>query len=204
MSTTPTRLAIPLFQAFDELDAVGPFEVLRAAEAAGAPLHTELVSFDEDRVFVGGHGLTVTTTAVLDDSFDWILVPGGAWAARGPRGAWAEIQRGALPRRLATLWAAGKCMASVCTGSMILAAAGITKGRRAVSHHVALSALAESGAIVVPERVVDDGNLVTAGGVTSGIDLALHLVGRLAGPEAAAKGAARLEYQPQLAFRPSR
>ncbi|MBL9027743.1 MAG: DJ-1/PfpI family protein [Myxococcales bacterium] len=202
MSPTSIRLAIPLFHGFDELDVVGPFEVLRAAEVGGAPLHTELVSFDDDRVFVGGHGLTVTTDAALDDSWDWVVVPGGAWAARGPRGAWAEIQRGLLPARLAELWRAGKNMASVCTGSMILAAAGITRGRRAVSHHVALEALAASGAVVVSERVVDDGNLITAGGVTSGIDLALHLVARIAGPEAAAKGASRLEYQPQAAFRP--
>jgi transcriptional regulator GlxA family with amidase domain len=194
------RLAIPLFQGFDELDVVGPFEVLRAAELAGAALHTELVSFDGQLRFTATHGLSLEATGVLDDSWDWVVVPGGAWAARGPVGAWAEIQRGVLPARLAELSAAGKSMASVCTGSMILAAAGITKGRRAVSHHVALSALAESGAVVVRERVVDDGNLVTAGGVISGIDLALHLVRRIAGPEAAAKGAARLEYQPQGPF----
>ena len=77
---------------------------------------------------------------------------------------------------------------------MLLAAAGITRGRRAITHHVALAALAESGAQVVRARVVDDGDLITAGGVTSGLDLALHLVRRFAGEAAAVAGGVRMEY----------
>jgi transcriptional regulator GlxA family with amidase domain len=85
-------------------------------------------------------------------------------------------------------------MAAVCTGTMLLAAAEITRGRRAITHHVAIDALAASGAEVVLSRVVDDGDLVTAGGVTSGLDLALHLVARFAGEEAASEGRVRIEY----------
>ena len=88
----------------------------------------------------------------------------------------------------------GTLMASVCTGAMLLAHAGVIGGRTATTHHVALDDLAATGAAVVTERVVDTGAVVTGGGVTSGIDVALHLVERLVGPDAAEAAARRMEY----------
>jgi transcriptional regulator GlxA family with amidase domain len=109
---------------------------------------------------------------------DVVVVPGGGWVARSERGAWAEVQRGALTPLLGEAARAGSVMAGVCTGAMLLAHAGIVGGRRATTHHDALPDLAAAGATVVMERVVDDGDLVTCGGVTSGIDLGLHMLAR--------------------------
>lgn len=195
-----TRISIVLFDGFDELDAIAPYEVFKAAELAGAPITTKLVGFEPGDRIVTGHGLELKAQGQLGTDCDWVLVPGGSWRDKKPKGAWAEIERGVLPKRLAELWSLKKNMASICTGAMILAAAGITQGRRVITHHVAIDALRASGAIIVPQRVVDDGNLVTAGGVTSGIDLALHLVERFGGAEIAKKGAARMEYQRQPVF----
>jgi uncharacterized protein (DUF427 family) len=85
-------------------------------------------------------------------------------------------------------------MAGVCTGVMLLARAGVVGGRPATTHRSARDELAATGARVLDQRVVDDGDLVTAGGVTSGIDLGLRLVERFAGPELAEREATRLEY----------
>jgi transcriptional regulator GlxA family with amidase domain len=86
-------------------------------------------------------------------------------------------------------------MASVCTGAMLLAAAGITDGRPATTHHTALDDLRASGAEVIEARVVDDGDLMTAAGITSGIDLALYIVEQEAGVEIAEKVADEIEYE---------
>ena len=85
-------------------------------------------------------------------------------------------------------------IASVCTGGMLVAAAGLLAGRPAVTHHAALEDLAAAGAQVVDARVVDDGDIVSAGGVTSGIDLALHIVERELGAETAAAVAREMEH----------
>jgi transcriptional regulator GlxA family with amidase domain len=85
-------------------------------------------------------------------------------------------------------------IASVCTGAMALAAAGLLEGRRATTHHAALEDLRRSGADVVDARVVDDGDIVSCGGVTSGIDLALWLVERFAGDEVADRVARDIEH----------
>jgi len=131
-----------------------------------------------------------------DAAPDLLLVPGGGWSARdGDASAWTEAQKGDIPRALAAHHAAGTRVASVCTGSMLLAEAGVTDGRRAVTHAAAIEELRESGAEVVDARVVDDGDLFTAGGVTSGLDLALYLVEREFGAEVADRVATVIEYE---------
>ncbi len=87
-----------------------------------------------------------------------------------------------------------KLKASVCTGALLLGAAGFLKGRRATTHPGALEELKPYCARVVTERIVDEGNVVTAGGVTAGIDLGLHLVERFAGAEARARVAKQMDY----------
>lgn len=188
------RFGIVLFEGFDELDAIAPWEVLRNAEKFGAPFQTTLFALAGAGTIEASNGLRVVVDRAEPSSFDWIVVPGGSWLGRGPRGVWAEIQRGALPAALRQLRAGGKSIASVCTGAMILSAAGITQGRAAITHSVAKEALAKEGANVIEARVVDDGDLVTAGGVTSGIDLALWLTERLASAEIAARVAVNLEH----------
>ena len=187
-----TTVEILLFDGWDELDGLGPWEVLRQAERAGAPLACRLVALDGARSVTGCNGLTVLAEAPLARP-DWLVVPGGGWGERAERGAWGEVRRGRLPRAVAEAHARGASIASVCTGAMILAAAGLLSGRPAVTHRSALAALAAAGARPIDARVVDDGDLVTAGGVTSGLDLGLHLVARLAGPAAAEAVATEME-----------
>lgn len=197
-----------MYDGVDELDVVGPLEVLRAANALGAGLDVHLVSRfrqgdpKEGPPVTGAHGLHFHADGTYSPGADWLIVPGGGWVSRAPQGAWAEAQRGHLVQILRRADAAGEAeiIAGVCTGSMLLAYAGITKGRRATTHRGAQAELAEKGATVVEDRVVDDGTLVTCGGVTAGIDLALWLLDREFGQDMADQIAARLEYP---RFRPT-
>ena len=187
-----TAVEIVLFDGWDELDALAPFEVLRQAERRGAPLSCRLVTLGEVREVEGANGLRVRAAAPLGRP-GWLVVPGGGWNGRAERGAWGEVQRGHLPRAVGEAHARGAGVASVCTGALIVAATGLLRGRPAVTHRSALGDLARAGAEVVEARMVDDGDLVTAGGVTSGLDLGLRLLDRLAGPAAAAEVAAEME-----------
>lgn len=198
MSGRPgVRIEIVVFDGVDELDAVGPFEVLQNATARGADFSTRMVSWTGAREVVGAHGLRMAVEPVDADAErpDLVVVPGGGWIARSGVGARGEVERGVIPRRLAELRAAGTIIASVCTGAMLVAAAGLLRGRSAATHHGAVEDLRAAGAKVVDTRVVDDGELVSCGGVTSGIDLALWLVERFAGREIAAAVEREMEYE---------
>ena len=189
------RIAVVVFEGFDELDAIGPLEVLRNAAKGGADLEVALVSLDGAAEVTGSHGLRVRPDGRLDpDRTDLLVVPGGGWNDRAARGARAEVERGELPAAIAAAHRAGAQVATVCTGAMLATAAGLTRGRPAITHHGAVEELRASGAQVVEARVVDDGDLVTAGGVTSGIDLALWLVERHFGAELADAVAAEIEH----------
>lgn len=188
---------IIVFPGVDELDAFGPLEVLRNANAAGADLQVRLVSLEAATEIVGGHGLRFGVDGVLGSLGlpDLLVVPGGGWGKRAAQGAWAEAQRGAIPAAIAKVHREGTILASVCTGAMLIAAAGLLRGRFAVTHHSALDELGQSGAKVVSARVVDDGDIISSGGVTSGIDLALYLVERFMTRELAEQIARNLEYE---------
>jgi transcriptional regulator GlxA family with amidase domain len=189
------RIAVLVFEGFDELDAIGPYEVLTNAAQGGADVDVELVSRERADRVTGSHGLTIEPQEVLDGSYDLVVVPGGGWLDRADRGAYAEAQAGYLPAALKDLHEDGAVVASVCTGGMLLSAAGLTRGRPAVSHHSTLVQLASEGAEVVHARVVDDGDLVTSGGVTSGIDMAMWLVEREWGKELADGVAREMEHE---------
>jgi transcriptional regulator GlxA family with amidase domain len=186
---------IVVFDGLDELDALGPLEVLRRAEQLGGDVTARLVTrCRQDRVR-GGSGLVFEPDGVfVPGEADVVIVPGGGWASRAPEGAWAEVQRGDLLPLLATARASSGIVAGVCTGTMILAHAGVIGARRASTHRVAHDDLSALGAQVLAHRVVDDGDLVTSGGVTSGIDLALWLVEREVDPGLADRVAEHLEY----------
>ncbi|MEW6476527.1 MAG: DUF427 domain-containing protein [Actinomycetota bacterium] len=190
-----TTIDIVLFDGVDELDAVGPLEVLRGAAAQGADLRVRLVTRTLPLDVTGSHGLRMKADAVYSLGTDVLLVPGGGWIARAETGAWAEAELGEWPLLLKEAADAGVVLAGVCTGVMLLARAGVIGARPATTHHGARAELEAAGVRVVDQRVVDAGGLITAGGVTSGIDLGLHLVERLVSPEAAEAEAARLEYQ---------
>ena len=190
------RVAVVIFDGFDELDAIGPLEVLRNAAAMGATgLSVELVALDGAAEVTGSHGLRVRPDGRLDpERTDLLVIPGGGWNDRGAHGAWAEAERGDLPAAIAAAARGGAVVATVCTGAMLAATAGLTRGRPAITHHDAVEDLRASGARVVEARVVDDGDLVTAGGVTSGIDMALWLVERHFGADLAGAVAAEIEH----------
>ena len=189
-----TTIDIVLFDGVDELDAVGPLEVLRGAAADGADLKVRLVTRELPLEVTGNHGLRMKADAVYSLGADILLVPGGGWIARAEAGAWAEAERGDWLPLIKAAADAGAVLAAVCTGVMLLARADVIGARPATTHHGARAELEAAGVRVVDQRVVDAGGLVTAGGVTSGIDLGLHLVERLVSPEAAEAQAARLEY----------
>jgi len=188
------QIDIVLFPGFDELDAVAPLEVLQNARAAGADFQTRLVSVDGTSV-EANHGLKVLVEAALDGRPDLLIVPGGGWVRGHGPGVRAEINRGELPARIAALHGEGTIVASVCTGAMLVAAAGILRGRRATTHHQAIDALRDAEVEVIDARVVDDGDILSAGGVTSGLDLALWIVERFGSAAIAQVVERELEYE---------
>jgi len=127
-----------------------------------------------------------------------IVVTGGGWVARADCGAWGEVQRGDWLPLLADAAKCAKVVAGVCTGTMLLAHAGIIGSRRAATHHTAWDDLQATGATLVKDRV-DDGDLVTSGGVASGIDLALWLVEREFGRDLAERTAEKDGVSPRRA-----
>jgi transcriptional regulator GlxA family with amidase domain len=192
------EIAIVLFEGFDELDAIAPYEVFENAREAGADVTATLCTIDDVDEVTASHGLRVGVDHRLDDrSPDVVLVPGGQWGSRGETGAWAEAERGDIPEAVARLYDEGVSVLGVCTGGMLLARAGITDDRPAMTHAGAIDDLRASGAEVIDARVVDDGDLVTSGGVTSGLDLAFHLARREFGDEIADAVAERMEYEPR-------
>ncbi|TKX75103.1 DJ-1/PfpI family protein [Halorubrum sp. GN11_10-6_MGM] len=203
-----------LYDGFDELDGIGPYEVFDyalgyAAEERGATEgasggdagRVRYVTLGERERVTASHGTRVGVDGTLPDpeaadAPDLLVVPGGGWSARDEEAsAWAEARKGDVPRALRAHHEAGTRIASVCTGSMLLAEAGVTDGRRAVTHASAIEELRESGAEVVDARVVDDGDLLSAGGVTSGIDLALYVVEREFGEAVADRVSTVIEYE---------
>jgi transcriptional regulator GlxA family with amidase domain len=138
--------------------------------------------------------LRMLPDAVHAPGADILLVTGGGWVARAERGAWGEVRRGDWLAAIRAARAAGAVLAGVCTGTMLLAHAGVVGARRATTHHSAWADLEATGATLVRDRVVDDGDLVTCGGVTSGIDLALWLIERECSRELADRVGDRLEY----------
>jgi transcriptional regulator GlxA family with amidase domain len=189
-----------VYDGVDELDVVGPLEVLRRAGQIGAGFEVRLVVREPAKKVTGAVGLKFRPDAVFDGTAEIVVVPGGGWAARAKRGAWREAQQGDLVRLLAGAAGEGVIMAGVCTGTMLLAHAGVVGSRRASTHHSARADLAALGATVLNDRVVDDGDLVTSGGVTSGIDLGCWLVERFASRDLADAIADALEYR---RFRPA-
>jgi transcriptional regulator GlxA family with amidase domain len=187
---------IVLFDGFDPLDAIAPFEVLAAgSEQVGGELNVELVSAEGPRSVVSGtRGMVLNATAQLDPAKPgYVIVPGASGPIDGDPDEVDTIP--VLLARFGETAAVGlmqKAMenpdvtvATVCGGSLALAMAGLLEGRHAVTHHLGMDVLDATGVNVVHARVVDDGDLVTAGGVTSGLDLALHLLQRSYGPRVA-------------------
>ena len=179
-----------LYDGLDELDAVGPFEIL-----AAAGMTPRTVAVNASRPVTGSHGLRIGVDAVLGTPPTLLVVPGGGWASDAG-GVRTVIRDGTIPAWILECHAAGTVIAAVCTGGLIVASTGLLEGRPAVTHHLGLDGLRTMGADVRPDaRVIDDGELLTCGGVTSGLDLAMHLVERYLGADAATAAAERIEHE---------
>ncbi|MEH1016991.1 DJ-1/PfpI family protein [Micromonospora sp. CPCC 206060] len=193
----PLRVQIVMFDGVEEQDFAGPYEVFSLAGGltAGA-VRTSYVTADRPRSIVAAFGTTVkVTNGWAPHDADLIVVPGGGFKRRDSPGIWPEIDKGVLPRALAAAARPGLTIASLCTGAILLAAAGLTTGRPCTTHTGAKAELTARGGLVKNARVVDDGDLVTAAGITSGLDLALHLIKREIGSDVAVKAEEVLEYQ---------
>jgi transcriptional regulator GlxA family with amidase domain len=192
------RIHILVFDGFDELDALAPYEVFQKAAQEGADCRVSLGSRENRDTVTAANGLEVvpdeSLPAATDDSSpDLLLVPGGGWnSADG--GVYREVQSGELSEAIHAHWATDATIASVCTGAMLLERAGLLEDIPAVTHHTAQSDLADTGVEIVDQRVVDTGDVITAGGISSGLDLGLHLVDREFGEHIADNVAETLEY----------
>ncbi|GAA2573376.1 MULTISPECIES: DJ-1/PfpI family protein [Streptomyces] len=196
-SRGPLRVHVVLFQGVEELDLAAPYEVLSASDHfTDRDVEVSYVTLDGRRTITAAFGTTLRVDqGWAPEKADLLVVPGGGYARKEDPGVWAEIRRGALPRALAEARRPGLTIAALCTGVMLLSAAGITRGRPCTTHHRARADLEQQGGLLKNARVVDDGDLVTAGGVTSGLDLALWLVRRELGVDAALGLEAMLEYE---------
>jgi transcriptional regulator GlxA family with amidase domain len=185
------RVEIVVFDGFDELDAFGPFEVL-----SSGGFDVELVVAGRPGPVRSMRGVQLSVSTVLGRP-DGVVVVGGGWLSRAEQGSWAEAQGGPMLERLAEVAGSVQWMASVCTGGMLLAAAGLLTGRNATTNRNAYGELRAYGVNVVEERVVDDGDRVTAGALSAGLDLGLWLTEREFGPERAAAVSAGVDFAPR-------
>jgi transcriptional regulator GlxA family with amidase domain len=197
---------IVLFDGCDPLDVIAPFEVLAAgSEAAGGALEVELVSAEGPRPVVSGtRGMVLNATAQLDpEKPGYVIVPGASGPVDGDPDEVDTIpvllarfgETAAVPLMRQAMANPDVTVATVCGGSLALAMAGLLEGRHAVTHHLGMDVLEATGVNVVHARVVDDGDLITAGGVTSGLDLALHLLTRSYGPRVSLAVEKLFEYE---------
>ena len=182
------QIAILLFDRFTVLDAVGPYQVLSGLPGADVVFVAERPGPVRDET----GSLILSAQGALPDvpHPDIVVVPGGP-------GQNDQMQDGEVHQWLRSADQESTGTTSVCTGSLILAAAGLLAGRRATSHWLALDELGQFGANPAAERVVFDGKYVTAAGVSAGIDMGLALAGRIAGDEVAQAIQLMIEYDPQ-------
>ncbi len=184
-------VAIPIFDRLTALDAVGPYEVLSRVPGVRVRFIAERPG--EYRTEQGSLGLTAD--ASLDDvpAPEIIVVPGGM-------GTRALLGEGPLLDWVRRAHATSQWTTSVCTGSLVLGAAGLLRGLEATTYWGALDLLAGFGAVVVERRVVEQGKVITAAGVSAGIDMALVLAAKLAGDQVAQAIQLGIEYDPQPPF----
>lgn len=182
------QIAYLLYDRFTALDITGPHDVLNSVpgnESVFVAEHTGPIRNESDT-------LSMVADARLDDvpKPDIVVVPGGF-------GNRILLEHEPLHDWIRSVHETSVWTTSVCTGSLLLAAAGLLDGAPATTHWLARDRLAELGAKPVPDRVVEHGKIVTAAGVSSGIDMALHLVRKINGEQIAQAVQLGIEYDPQ-------
>ncbi|MEU5692357.1 DJ-1/PfpI family protein [Actinosynnema sp. NPDC020468] len=192
-ASSPLRVQVLMFDGVEEQDFAGPVEVLGLVGKMTGRVVVSQVTTGRPAVVTCTYGTRVDVRQGWSPrDADVLVVPGGGYTDRTGPG----VHRVNADRRfLAALASAEALPVGVCTGVMVLSAAGLTKGRPATTHSGAKADLAAQGATVVDARVVDDGTLITAGGITSGLDAALWVVERFLGAQAAQRAETVLEYE---------
>lgn len=185
------RIAFLIFDDLTALDAIGPFEVLCRIPDAEVIFVGETAGIK--RADPKSLGIVADYSIADVTSADILLVPGG-------RGEAQVREKPHMLEWVRKIDATTQWTTSVCTGALVLGAARLLKGRPATTHWARLDKLREFGAEPRPERVVEDGKLITAAGVSAGIDMALHLVRRVAGDTIAHAIQVGIEYDPQPPF----
>lgn len=198
------HIQIVLFDGFDLLDAIAPYEVFTAADMySNENITVELVSAEGKRMVTSGvNHLQIQAGSKLDLTRKGIiLVPGASGSVHdhGPESIPVKLQQATETELGNLLKEAIKkpdiLLSTICGGSLILAMGGLLENRHAVTHHMGMGLLSAANAIPVNARIVDDGNIVTGGGVTSGLDVALYLVERELGPRIAHAVEQLFEYE---------
>ena len=184
------RIGFLLFPNITQLDMTGPHEVF--ARMPGSDIHLVWKSL-EPVTAQGGLRLMPSTTFDSCPQLDLICVPGGP-------GMNLLLNDEATLNFVRRQAAAARTVTAVCTGALVLGAAGLLKGKRATTHWTAHHLLANFGAIPVHARTVVDGNVITGGGVTAGIDFALRIAAELLGEDSAKTIQLSIEYDPQPPF----
>jgi cyclohexyl-isocyanide hydratase len=190
MAATPFRIGFLLFPRLTQLDMTGPWEVL--IKLPGAEPHL-IWKTREPVMSEGGLAIVPTTTFAECPPLDLICVPGGS----GVNALLTDREALDFVRRMA---AGARYVTSVCTGALVLGAAGLLKGKRATTHWMSHDMLRAFGAEPVAARVVTDGNLITGGGVTAGIDFGLTVAAEVAGARVAEAIQLGIEYAPAPPF----
>lgn len=185
------KIVALIFERITALDVVGPYEVLSRLPGA----KVTFVGPSVGPVSTDNGFLRLVADASIDDvrDADLLLVPGG-------RGTRTLVDDARVVDWVRAIDATTTYTTSVCTGSLVLGAAGLLEGKRATTHWAMLERLADYGAIPTDQRVVDEGRIVTAAGVSSGIDMALSLAATIAGPDVAQAIQLGIEYDPQPPF----
>lgn len=185
------QIAILIFEKLTALDAIGPYEVLRSVPG----WEVKFVGPEKGpvRTDCGALGLSADYSLAEVGGADIVLVPGG-------KGNRPLLEDESVLSWLREADTRSKWTTSVCTGALVLGAAGLLEGKRATTYWPFLEQLREYGADPVGGRFVEDGKTITAAGVSAGIDMAFHLVGQEAGPEVAQAVQLGIEYDPQPPF----
>lgn len=190
------RMSIVIFDGVDEFDFVAPYEILCHAAAIDNRHDIELVTFEPVEQITAAHGLRVCPDNYYSGHCDLLVIPGGGWVNHAEQGIRTEIEKLTLLDAIRNAHTAGSTLAAICTGTMALAHAGLLDGRKAITHQGAVEDLRTfAGGNIVDARVVDDGDIITCGGVTSGIDLSLWLVERFWNQSIAKQVARYMEYE---------
>jgi transcriptional regulator GlxA family with amidase domain len=189
MSHRPFHIVFPLFDGVTQLDFTAPHQVFSRVPDA----HVVTASLGGRNIEANGLVFSGLADLATVDTCDMLCIPGGG-------GTNAAMLDKAFMREIRRLAGIATYQTSVCTGSFILAAAGLLRGKRATTHWTSYAFLKPFGVIVEESRVVRDGNIITGGGVTAGMDFALTVVAEIFGRDTAEAIQLRMEYAPEPPF----